>query len=315
MLRLILGAGIPADLSRRPAEIRLGQIEVRQRVAHVRVEPGGDHDEVRPKLVQPGKNGGLEGFAELWPAVARPQRRVDDVVVLAALGGRAGAGIERHLMRRAIHHGRIGPEDRLGAVAVVHVEIDDGRALGAVAALGVARGDRRVVEQAEAHRHRGFRMMPGRANRHEGVRGLPGHHLVDRKRRTADRARCRFEAAGRHRGVGIEAHQPVLRHRVANLLDVFLRMTQRDDFQRRARRMLARQRHEALVLEHALDRAQPVRTLRMAERRQMLEAGVMGDEQGQHAAQVLAARLTPAGGVLSSGTKKSDASGSLGSTR
>ncbi len=86
------------------------------------------------------------------------------------------------------------------------VEVDDGRALGAVAALGVARGDRGIVEQAESHRHRGFRMVTRRANRHEGVRGLVPHHLVDRERRAADRARCRFETAGRHRRIGVEPH-------------------------------------------------------------------------------------------------------------
>ena len=68
------------------------------------------------------------------------------------LAGRAGAGIERHLVGRAIEHGRVGPEDRLRAVAVMDVEIHDGDAVGAMRGLGVAGGDGDIVEEAEAHR-------------------------------------------------------------------------------------------------------------------------------------------------------------------
>ena len=39
---------------------------------------------------------------------------------------------------------------------------------------------------------------------------------------------------------------------------------------------------EPLVLERALDGAQPVRPLRMAERREVVEAGRVGNEEGGH---------------------------------
>jgi len=67
-----------------------------------------------------------------------------------ALAAGAGAGKQRHLMRRAIHHGRIVPEDILRAVAVMDIEIDDRRAADAVFALGVAGGNGDIVEEAEA---------------------------------------------------------------------------------------------------------------------------------------------------------------------
>ena len=67
-----------------------------------------------------------------------------------------------------------------------------------------------------------------------------------------------------------------------NRLDVFHRMHQRDGFERRARRLDARQRLEALVFERLLDGAQPVRPLRMAGRGQVIEAGRVGDEQRGH---------------------------------
>src|SRR5215510_4595243 len=47
--------------------------------------------------------------------------------------------------------GAFRPEDVLRAVAVMHVEIDDGGALGGHL-LRVARGDGGVVEQAKSHR-------------------------------------------------------------------------------------------------------------------------------------------------------------------
>ena len=84
----------------------------------------------------------------------------------------AGAGIERHLVGRAVEDGRIVPDDGLGAVAVMHVPVDDRHALGAVRGLGVARRDHRVGEQAEAHGAVGFGMMAGRPDRAEGVRRL-----------------------------------------------------------------------------------------------------------------------------------------------
>ena len=108
------------------------------------------------------------------------------------------------------------------------VEIDDRRALGAVLALGVARRDRRIVEQAEAHRPRGLGMMAGRADGDEGVGRLAGHHLVDRVHRAAGAAQRGLEAAGRHRGVGVDLHQALLRRGILDGGDVVHRMTERD---------------------------------------------------------------------------------------
>ncbi len=80
---------------------------------------------------------------------------------------------------------------------------------------------------------------------------------------------------------------PSLRRGLAHLLDVFHRMRQRDRFERGHRRLLARQRLEFLVLERALDRAQPVGPLGMPHRRQMIEAGRMAEQQCGHAVRIL----------------------------
>ena len=164
----------------------------------------------------------------------------------------------------------------------MHVEIDDGRALGAVTLLRVARRDGDIVEQAEAHRPRRLGVMAGRADGDKGIRCLLVHHFVHRQHAAADAAQRRLEAARRHRGVGVELHQAFLGRGVADRLHVFHRMHQRDGLERRARRLDARQRLEALVLKRLLDGTQPVGALGMAERRLVIEAGGMGDEQRGH---------------------------------
>jgi len=58
---------------------------------------------------------------------------------------------QRHLVRRAIHHRWVGPEDVLGAVAVMDVEIDHRRrARCRICAARGARRSRGIVEEAEA---------------------------------------------------------------------------------------------------------------------------------------------------------------------
>ena len=281
----------------------------------MRVEAGRNDDQVRREVAQPRQDRALDRLAEPVAAVARRERRIDDRVARAAFGQRAGAGIKRHLVGRAVHHARVVPEDVLAAVAVVHVEVDDRDVFGAVGGLRVARSDRRVIEQAEAHRGCGLGMMAGRARRHERICDRARHHLV-------------------------EPHNALFRGDVANLLDVTHRMHARDLIQRRHRRLLTRQGLEFLVLQRVFDRAQPVRPLRMAGRHDVVEAGRVGEKERAHAIrsrcpeyrppddryldrpcgviprhQPSFARLTAAGGLISSGTKKSICSAFAGSTR
>ena len=65
---------------------------------------------------------------------------------------------------RRHQHLLVALEDVLGAVAVVHVEVDDRHALQAVRVDRVARGDRDVVEDAEPHRPCAACVMARRAD-------------------------------------------------------------------------------------------------------------------------------------------------------
>ena len=200
--------------------------------------------------------------------------------MLAALADRAGAGIMRHLMGRGVHDGRIVPENVLGAVAVMDVEIHDRDPLGAVRLLGVAGGDGHVIEEAEAHRGRDLGVMSGRAGRDESVANLAAHHLVDREDRAACGAKRGLERAGRHGGVLVDGGQALLRRRGADRLDVVLRMDARDRRKVGARRGIARQHLKRLALERAFDRAQAVGPLGMALAHVVREAGGVRDEEG-----------------------------------
>ena len=182
-------------------------------------------------------------------------------------------------MGRGVHDGRIVPKNVLGAVAVMDVEIHDRDALGAMRFLGVAGGDGGVVEEAEAHRGRDFGVMSGRAGRDESVASLAAHHLVDREHRASRSAKRGLERAWRHGRVRVDGGQALLRRRVADRLDVILRMDAGDRREVGARRGIARQHLKRLALKRALDRAQAVRPLGMALAHLVREAGGVRDEE------------------------------------
>lgn len=123
------------QLTRDPGVVLGAQIQRRQRIAVMRIEAGGDDQQLGAEFFQPRQDQALERGTEFGPAVLGRERCIDDGVVIAALALGAGARKQRHLVRRAVHHGRVRPEDVLRAVAVMHVEIDDGGALDAVFAL------------------------------------------------------------------------------------------------------------------------------------------------------------------------------------
>src|ERR1700730_18156057 len=166
------------QFARHPAEIVRLEIERGQRVPVVRVEAGGDDDQFGGELPQLRQDQVFERGAEFGAAVFRGQGRADDGIVFAALADGAGTGKQRHLVRRPIHHRRIGPENILGAVAVVDVEIDYRRAADTVFALGVTRGDGGVIEKAKAHRLADFGVMTGRAHRDERILMRARHYGV-----------------------------------------------------------------------------------------------------------------------------------------
>ena len=109
-------------------------------------------------------------------------------------------GIERPLVQGDEEHAVIVPEDRLRAVAVVDVPIDDRDPLDPQRVLGVTRCDRDVAEQAEPHRAVSEGVVPGWTGEREATR----LHGLDRAARGEQR---RLERGGIGDRVAVEPHR------------------------------------------------------------------------------------------------------------
>ncbi len=122
------------------------------------------------------------------PGVERPHGRLDDLVERGEVGlvtrargerdvqrrrvvraGATGARIERPLVQRHAQHGVVAAKDRLGAVPVVDVPVDDRDPFDPELHLRVAGGDSCVAEDAEPHRVRRHRVVAGRADECEAA--------------------------------------------------------------------------------------------------------------------------------------------------
>ena len=65
--------------------------------------------------------------------------------------------------------------------------------------------------------------------------------------------------------------------------NIVLAVTERDGIQRSFRRFATRQVFETILGQHLFNDANPIRPFRMAGRRQMIEAGGMGENERCHA--------------------------------
>ena len=83
--------------------------------------------------------------------------------------GPAGARVERPLVERDEEDRRVVADDRLGAVAVVDVPVEDRDPPDAELGLRPARRDRDRVEEAEAHRAARLGVVPGRPREREAA--------------------------------------------------------------------------------------------------------------------------------------------------
>ena len=99
-------------------------------------------------------------------------------------------------------HVGVGPEHVLGAVPVVRVPVDDEHPVAPGAQLG--RGDRDVVDQAEAHRVGRFGVMAGRPDRAERGGARAGFERLDGRQAGSGGEERRVPGSRRSRGVGVE---------------------------------------------------------------------------------------------------------------
>ena len=134
------------------------------------IEACRDQYEIGGEVIKRWQNNAAHGIAELLAAIACPKGCIEDIAD-TGLSGSTRAGIQRHLMGGAIEQIGVRPEYFLGAIAMMHIEINDRHAFRTIACAGIVGGNCHLIEQAETHGPPRFRMVAGRAERAEGVVG------------------------------------------------------------------------------------------------------------------------------------------------
>ena len=165
-------------------------------------------------------------------------------------------------------HALVAGDDVLGAVAVVHVEIDDRHALQAAHIERVARCDRDVVEEAEAHRLIARRVVAGRAHRAERAFDLAVDHRVGRGDRGAGGAQRGVQGAGTRGGVGVDRSRHAAAcdalQKVLQLGHVTGGVREHQVIELDERRVAALERHvQAGGQQVVVDRVEPLRAFGM----------------------------------------------------
>ena len=178
-----------------------------ERVVAVRVVSGRDQDQVGPVPARDWHAHVLderEKHLVAAPAWHGKVEREPLCVAFAHVLERAGAGPEQVLVDAAEEHLARAMEDRVRAVAVMHVPVEHEDPLGAERVERVPRRHRHVREQAEAHRPRVLGVVSRRAQRQEArALAAPGQRL-HRRAGAARRPQRRLVGAGTRGGVRVE---------------------------------------------------------------------------------------------------------------
>ena len=146
------------------------------------IEPGGDHHETGREVTRRIGDRSLQGIhvhlgreaAVAW-ARSTPNDAARDPTPRPVPGYQGDWCIDTKRMRRIVL------DERLRAVAVVHVPVDDQHALDAFALARVVRADGDVAEEAESHPAVSERVVTGRSDGAERARAYrrPPVHGVE----------------------------------------------------------------------------------------------------------------------------------------
>jgi len=263
----------------------------------VGVETGRNQDQLGSEGIERRHPALVHHLADHVAPGARRQRHIDHV--FRRMVG-TGVRVERMLEEAAHQGAMIVGQDLLGAVAMVHIEVDHRHPREPVHRQRMARRHGNVVEETETHRVGRPRMVTGRAHRAERVSERPAHHLVDRLEHRPGRAQCGVPGRWVHRRVGIDGDIAVLWCSGTELLDVPSIMRARQRLERSRRRLDV---HEVMQQpdrnQVVLDRRQPCRRLRMPGAHLVRQTRAVRDESSVHAC--LPSAFGPSARAISSG--------------
>ena len=129
------------------------------------VETAGHDDHVRSKSDRGGYDEPLDDPNIFHISAARGHwdiQRRPEAAAFTFFVEIAGSGIERELMGRDVEHVRIVFEDVLGSVAMMNVPVEDEDTRRGAVGLQCTHSDCHVIEEAETHGARSFRVMSRR---------------------------------------------------------------------------------------------------------------------------------------------------------
>jgi len=170
---------------RQPGIVLRLPTQLRQGVIRMGIEPRRDQHQLRLKRLQPRKHLIVISRAHRRPIRPRRQRQVQHLPMRPAFRSRTRPRPQRHLLARHKPHPRLIPQQRLGAIAMMHVEIHHRNAGQPAYVQRVFRRNRHRPEQAKPHRQFGFGMMPRRPRQHKSP--PPAHHRIHRRAGPANR--------------------------------------------------------------------------------------------------------------------------------
>ena len=202
--RGLFGQGLRRAAHRR--EAALGGQHPPERIVLVRVEPGGDDDDVGAERVSDGEEDLVECRSQVRVGPSGGEgdvHRVSGSGPLAGLVGCAGPRIEGVLVHRLVEHVAALPEDGLRPVPVVHVPVEDQHPCRAQRPRRL-RGHRRVVDEAEPHHPVRLGVMPRRAHQRKGGPVRAAEHRLHRLDPRARGRQRRVVGAGRGEGVDVD---------------------------------------------------------------------------------------------------------------
>jgi hypothetical protein len=171
-----------ADDLRQRSEIFRLKPQRADRICAMAVEAGAQQDELRADTIGQLGHGRFESLDILSTRRAEFERQIElraERGAFANLTHVAGPWIKGPAMDREESDLFVAPEDLLGAVAVMHIPVDDQNAIESEFVDRQPGADRHVVKQAKAHRRGGTGVVPRRANETKGRRIFPANNPLD----------------------------------------------------------------------------------------------------------------------------------------
>ena len=188
------------DTAGYPFVIGLDKAQLSHVILTVCIKSRADENHFRFEFIQPGNPLVVHNLTDGFALGIGRYRNVEQVGSFAC----GALGIKRMLVKAHHQDAIVTAHNVFGAVAMVHIEIDDGDTLQAMTRHGVFGRDGNIVEKTEPHGLVAASMVSGWTHCAKGVFHFPGQHGIHRLHRSACRQQRRPVGAAVHGRVRIQ---------------------------------------------------------------------------------------------------------------